>query len=131
MIAIAEADQSKGILQKDIAKNQAISNKYLDQIILGLKVAGLINNIKGHKSGYILTRKPTDITIYDIHCAFEAGICVIECMYPQYQCEREKFCNVKGFWIELNTKITDHFKSTSLEQIINKEVDNIAVAELV
>jgi Rrf2 family protein len=74
MIAIAEADQSKGILQKDIARNQDISNKYLDQIILGLKVAGLINNIKGHKSGYILTRDAETITIYDIHCAFEPGI---------------------------------------------------------
>jgi Rrf2 family protein len=125
MIAIAEADQSKGILQKDIAINQSLPNKYLDQIILGLKVAGLINNVKGHKSGYILTRKPEDISIYDIHCAFEAGICVIECMYPQYQCDREKQCNVKGFWTGLNAKITDHFKATSLAQIINKQTDNL------
>jgi hypothetical protein len=91
-----------------------------------IKSGGRFNQqCKRAKSVYILTRKPEDISIYDIHCAFEAGICVIECMYPQYQCDREKQCNVKGFWTGLNAKITDHFKATSLAQIINKQTDNL------
>lgn len=118
MVEIAQADPEKGILQKDISQNQELSNKYLDQIILALKVSGLIRNVKGHKSGYVLNRKPSEITLYDIHCAFEAGICVIDCMYPNHQCNRMDTCKVKGFWNDLNQKIIDHFKTTTLADIV-------------
>ena len=119
MIEIAMADAEGGILQKDISKNQEISNKYLDQIILALKASELICNVKGKKSGYILTRKPAEITVYDIHNSFEPGICVIECMAKTSHCLKAKECKVYGFWFDLNEKITDHFKSTTLLDLIH------------
>lgn len=118
MIEIACADQSKGVFQKDISKNQEISNKYLDQIIQALKVSELICNVKGKKSGYILTRKPSEISMYDIHNSFEPGICVIDCISISHNCLRNKNCLAKCFWTELNQKITDHFKATTLEFLI-------------
>lgn len=127
MIEIAKADQEKGIFQKDISKNQEISNKYLDHIIMALKVSGLICNAKGKKSGYVLCRKASEITALDIHNAFEPGICVIDCMAQSHNCTRDHGCLAKGFWAELNNKITDHFKSITLEELINSEprkVDN-------
>jgi DNA-binding IscR family transcriptional regulator len=46
MLEIAKAPDNEGILQKDIAKNQNISLKYLDSIISSLKLKGLIHNSK-------------------------------------------------------------------------------------
>lgn len=123
MVEIASADPKKGILQKDIAINQDISNKYLDQIIQGLKVAGLIVKIGGTKSGYILTKAASEITLLDIHNSFEPGICVIDCMATSFQCPREKGCKMKVFWCELNNKIIDHFKSKTLLDLINTPTD--------
>ena len=119
MIEIAHADQQKGILQKDISQNQGISNKYLDQIIQGLKVSGLICTINGRKSGYILTRPASEITALDIHRSFEPGICVIDCMSKTFLCSRNDGCLAIGFWSELNNKITDHFKTTTLTALID------------
>ncbi|HBK42488.1 MAG TPA: Rrf2 family transcriptional regulator, partial [Porphyromonadaceae bacterium] len=51
MIEIACCKEPTGILQKDIAKNQNISVKYLDYIISALKLKGLISNTKGRGSG--------------------------------------------------------------------------------
>jgi len=119
MVEIASTDPEKGILQKDIAINQSISNKYLDQIIQGLKVAGLIVKIGGTKSGYILTKAASEITLLDIHNSFEPGICVIDCMSTSFRCPKEKGCKMKGFWAELNNKIIDHFKSKTLLDLIN------------
>ena len=39
-----------GILQREIAENQDVSVKYLDQIIASLKAAGLIVNAGGKKA---------------------------------------------------------------------------------
>ncbi|NLB92194.1 MAG: Rrf2 family transcriptional regulator, partial [Bacteroidales bacterium] len=56
MLEIASHPAEQGVFQKDIAENQEISIKYLDHIIRDLKVAGLLVNAKGKKSGYVLTR---------------------------------------------------------------------------
>lgn len=121
MLEIAHHSHSSGILQKDIARSQNISNKYLDHIIHALKAAELIVNVKGKKSGYILTREPSEISVYDIHNAFEPGICVIDCLSRSIKCDREEGCAAKGFWGGLNKKIVDYFNSVSLEDLMQNE----------
>ncbi|NQU53997.1 MAG: Rrf2 family transcriptional regulator [Bacteroidetes bacterium] len=120
MVEIAKVDQQKGILQKDISKNQKISIKYLDQIILALKTADLIVNIKGKKSGYRLTRNASEITALDIHYAFEPEIAVIDCMSGKVKCQREEICYTNSFWASLNQVVIDYFADATLEDLVNK-----------
>jgi len=122
ILEIAMYNNTDGIYQKEIAQNQEISYKYLDQIMNSLKIAGLITKAAGPKKGYILTRKPADITVYDIHTAFEPGICVIDCMAPGFPCNRDKFCSLKGFWGNLNNQIIQYFKSTTIEHLIEEQI---------
>ncbi|WP_159518866.1 RrF2 family transcriptional regulator [Sunxiuqinia indica] len=123
MLEIAKDESQSGVFQKDIAANQKISVKYLDQIIHALKAAGLIINLRGKKSGYILTRQPSEITILDIHSAFEPGICVIDCLAQSFHCDRETTCRVKGFWGELNRMIVDYFKGVTLEDLCKGRIN--------
>jgi Rrf2 family protein len=122
VLEIAMSNDPNGIYQKEIAQNQDISYKYLDQIINALKVAGLVTKAGGRKSGYVLTRNPSDITVYDIHNAFEPGICVIDCLSMNFSCNREKFCSLKGFWGQLNNQIIEYFKSTTIKDLMEEQV---------
>jgi Rrf2 family protein len=132
VLEIALNNCAEGIYQKEIAQNQAISYKYLDQIMNSLKVAGLVTKAGGPKRGYILTRHPSEITVYDIHSAFEPGICVIDCMAPGFTCDREKRCSLKGFWGKLNNQIIDYFKSTTVEDLMAEQVklDDLVQAQI-
>lgn len=121
MLEIAANESQGGVLQKDIAERQHISIKYLDQIIYALKAAGLIINARGKKSGYILTRKPSEITILDVHNAFEHSICIIDCMSSSYTCERRDICMIQGFWGRLNAMISDYLKNATLQDIISRK----------
>lgn len=114
MLEISLGDQDLGILQKDIALRQEISYKYLDPIISSLKVAGLITNVSGRKSGYKLTRKPEEITMLDIFEAFEPRIMVNDCVYEDFDCSRRNICTVLDFWTGLNDLVADYFKSHTL-----------------
>lgn len=118
MLEIASDTSGSGVFQKDIAKNQDISIKYLDHIIAGLKASDLICNVKGKKSGYILTRKPSTITIFDIHNSFENGICVIDCVNLNVKCPKEGICKAQVFWKGLNKVVLDYFQNTTLENIM-------------
>ncbi|HNW50946.1 MAG TPA: Rrf2 family transcriptional regulator [Prolixibacteraceae bacterium] len=117
MVELANDANGEGIFQKDISVHQDISVKYLDHIIHSLKAAGLITSTKGKKSGYILTRKPSEISIYDIHTALENEICVIECLSSGINCTRMDECSVQPFWKGLNQVVIEYFKNTSLEEI--------------
>jgi Rrf2 family protein len=121
MLEIAIRGDSEGIYQKEISENQEISYKYLDQIINSLKIAGLITKVGGRKSGYVLTRPPENITIFDIHNAFESGICVVDCMDLNYVCDREKQCAIKGFWGDLNNQVITYFKTKTLKDLLDEQ----------
>lgn len=122
MVEIAMDKDQNGVFQKDIAERQSISVKYLDQIISALKASGLIVNVKGRKSGYILAKKPSDITILEIHNAFEAGITIIECLNTAIHCDLEEFCKTYKFWGNLNAIIHNYFNSVTLLDLINGNI---------
>jgi Rrf2 family protein len=121
ILEIAKNNDQNGVFQKEIAEKQAISNKYLDHIIASLKASGLIRNVKGKKSGYVLTRKPEEISVLDVHNAFEHGICVIECMDSNFTCERKIHCDTFPFWTKLNLVVLEFFKGTTLNDLLKEE----------
>ena len=121
MMEIALHGSHKGVLQKDISKNQGISFKYLDQIIASLKAAGLITNIKGKKSGYALTRPAAEITIYDIHKAFEPDITIVDCLSEMIDCTSEHYCAPRDLWEGLNKKIIEYLKNYTLQALAEKQ----------
>ncbi len=120
MIEIACCKEPTGILQKDIAKNQNISVKYLDYIISALKLKGLIINSKGRGSGYMLTRPADQITMLDIYTAFEQ-IVIIECVKNRSFCERATHhCTANNYWKQFHHQIIEILSSKTLEQIIKE-----------
>ena len=48
---------------QEIAERQAIPQRYLEQVLLALKRAGLLTSKRGSAGGYHLTRDPGDITV--------------------------------------------------------------------
>ena len=118
MIEIANAQDDNGVLQKDIAKNQNISLKYLDPIISSLKLKGLIVNYKGRRSGYRLARPVAEITMYDIYTAFEQ-ISIVECINNKGFCERSLHdCKANCYWTEFGRDLIKMLRSKNLEEII-------------
>jgi len=120
IIEIANHTDPNGILQKDIAKNQHISLKYLDSIISSLKIKGLVANSKGRGSGYILTREPKDITMLDIYTAFEQ-IIVVECINNKSLCERNTHnCKAQNYWMEFSLDFRKILSKKTLSEVIQE-----------
>jgi len=120
IIEIANHTDPNGILQKDIAKNQHISLKYLDSIISSLKIKGLVANSKGRGSGYILTREPKDITMLDIYTAFEQ-IIVVECINNKSLCERNTHnCKAQNYWMEFSLDFRKILSKKTLAEVIQE-----------
>lgn len=111
-----------GLLQKEIAAHQNISEKYLDPIIYGLKTAGLIINAAGKGSGYILAQPMHKISIYDIYRAFEPELSIIHCQNKPLTCFISRICVANEYWMDLNEVITNHMKKVTLDDMVKKHV---------
>ena len=115
MLAINKNDTSAGMLQKEISAKEDIPIKYLDAIISELRRAGLIINFSGKRSGYVLSRKGKDITVYDVYRAFEPELELAICSCPQ--CEQKQGCMTKDYWLDLNYKIKTWMQQSNLDQL--------------
>ncbi len=49
-----------------IAKKEGISLSYLEQILNALKKKGLVKSVRGPQGGYVLAKKPSEITLKDL-----------------------------------------------------------------
>jgi Rrf2 family transcriptional regulator, cysteine metabolism repressor len=63
-----------------IAARQAIPQRYLEQVLLALKRAGLVTSKRGSSGGYHLTRLPDEITVGDVLRAVEGSAAPFEAL---------------------------------------------------
>src|SRR5262249_12260859 len=58
---------------QEIAARQAIPQRYLEQVLLALKRAGLLTSKRGSTGGYHLTQAPDEVTVGAVLRAVEGG----------------------------------------------------------
>src|ERR1700694_4890851 len=57
----------------DIARRQAIPQKFLELILASLKQGGFVESRRGAEGGYLLARTPNQITVGEVFRFFEGG----------------------------------------------------------
>ena len=74
ILNIASKFPTGPITISSIAKEEKISRDYVEQMLLRLRRANLVSSIRGLKGGYVLTKRPKEITIKDVITALEKRV---------------------------------------------------------
>jgi Rrf2 family protein len=106
---------------RHIAEQQDVSVAYLEQILNTLRRAGLIQSIKGPGGGYVLSAKPSNITIGEILRELEGPVAITSCLDPEEGCSRVETCVTHLLWRSLGEKIEDFLNTITLEDLLNEE----------
>jgi len=101
---------------REISARQEISEKYLEQLFLKLRRAGLIRSVRGPGGGYLLARDAKKITMKDILRTVEGPLTPVFCVDdpPGKRCRRAQDCAMRKFWQELGEKILDCLEKQTL-----------------
>jgi Rrf2 family protein len=113
---------------KDISERQRVSPRYLEQIFMKLKRAGILGSKRGPKGGYHLLKEPKDITIYDILESTEGPIELVFCVGADPDgepcgaplCDMKDQCVASPMWKEIGDEIADVFRATTIEDLCKK-----------
>ena len=108
------------VFLKDISVSQEISFKYLGQLIIPLKIAGLVKSTRGAHGGYFLARDPKEIKLTDVVKALEGPISIVECLEDPNLCQRYQKCAVRVFWEQINNNFYKSFEEITIQDIVNK-----------
>ena len=110
----------KPVTLKEVAQNQGLSQRYLEQLVVPLKNASLVRSVPGKHGGYYLARSPKEIQIGEIIEGAIGRIRIMDCLDPKYDCRFMEKCNARRMWGLINVRITDVLYDYSLEDLSEK-----------
>src|SRR5918996_1305474 len=70
----ARHEEGEPVRIRDIAETHGIPSRFLVQILLQLKSAGLVQSIRGAAGGYQLSREPDEISLLDVMTVVDAQL---------------------------------------------------------
>ncbi len=121
MLELASQYGKGPIELKEIAKKENISLKYLEQVIIPLRTAGLVRAIRGSKGGYSLGKPPSAICLNDVVEILEGPVNLIECVRDSNACQRSSLCVTRDIWKEVSEAIYEIFRSITLEEMVKRK----------
>jgi Rrf2 family protein len=122
IIDLASQDELAAFSQiKDIAARQQIPVKFLEQILLTLKNAGLLRSRAGVGGGYSLAKSPDEITLGQVVRTLDGPLAPISCVsqmaYERCVCDDEATCGLRLTMLDVRNAIADILDETTLADV--------------
>ncbi len=106
------------VILKDVSTDEDISIRYLEQIIIPLKINRLVKSIRGAGGGYTLARDPGDIKLGEILHALEGSCCLVECIEDPDFCDRLETCPTFDIWKGASELLKNYFDGITLRDVV-------------
>ena len=119
MIALAKEHGGGPVLIGDLAEQEAIPKKFLENILLALKHRGLVHSRKGPGGGYQLGRAPDEISVGDIVRALDGPLALVSCVSQTAyaaceECVTEHDCAVRRMFQQVRDETARILDGTTL-----------------
>ena len=127
MIDLASQTEPTAVTQiKDIAARQQIPVKFLEQILLTLKNAGLLRSRAGVGGGYYLAKAPEAITLGQVVRVLDGPLAPIPCVsqtaYERCVCDDEATCGLRLTMLDVRNAIAAILDETTLADVSTRVV---------
>jgi Rrf2 family protein len=135
IIAIHLARRAQGgsgpVAAREIADVERLPADYVEQILLRLRRASLVESVRGARGGYLLSRDPASISMRDIMTASERQTFEMNCETHQVDADRcgpNATCSIRPVWHALQRRVDELLESITLADLMKQETE---VQELV
>jgi Rrf2 family transcriptional regulator, iron-sulfur cluster assembly transcription factor len=112
------------IAARELADAERLPADYVEQILLRLRRAGLVESVRGAKGGYFLARQPAAISVRDVMTASEHQTFEINCETHPVDAERcspDATCSIRPVWHALQQRVDDLLAGISLADLMKEE----------
>ena len=112
------------VAARELAEVERLPADYVEQILLRLRRAGVVESVRGAKGGYFLAQEPAAITVGHIMAASEHQAFEMNCVsHPvdSERCSPGSPCTIRPVWQALQRRIDDFLGSVTLADLLKDE----------
>lgn len=112
------------ITGREIAARERLPVDYVEQILLRLRRAGIVNSTRGARGGYSLAREPEQVSVRDVIAASELTTFDLHCVsHPvgEERCSAAHDCSIRPVWLLLQKKIDQVLESVRLSDLLHED----------
>jgi Rrf2 family protein len=116
----------QGLVQTaDIAARQRIPESYLEQLLAGMRKAGLVRSVRGPSGGHELARSPSIMTLGDVLDVLE-GISTPSACMDGGACKTFPACVLQDVWQELYDGYQRAVHGITIDELIRRQTEREA-----
>lgn len=112
------------VAARELAEAERLPGDYVEQILLRLRRAGIVESVRGARGGYFLAKEPAAITVRDVMAASEHQTFEMNCETHQVDSERcvpGSGCTIRPVWLALQRRIDDFLGSVTLHDLLRDD----------
>ncbi|MDX2194725.1 MAG: Rrf2 family transcriptional regulator [Gemmatimonadales bacterium] len=112
------------VAARELADQERLPADYVEQILLRLRRAGLVESVRGARGGYYLAREPERISVRDVMAASEHQTFEVNCDAHPVDAERcapDSGCSIRPVWYGLQARVDEFLASISLADLMKTE----------
>ena len=119
MIVLTEYYGQAPVQIQEIADQEAIPKKFLEQILLELSRAGLLEGKRGAKGGYRLIKPPDKITLARVIRIIDGPLAPLSCVskLAHVPCPKQRKCGLYGVMLDVRNAIADVLEGVTFADI--------------
>lgn len=131
MIYLSMNYKNGAVQVKEISAKEKIPQKFLENILLTLRKAGILNSKSGLKGGYALARLPDLITLGEVIRVLDGAIAPVDCVSKiSYKpCSEEVTCVIRGVMMDIRNAITDVLDTMTFADMCKRAKDSLGKKE--
>lgn len=121
---LARRGGTEPVAARDISESERLPGDYVEQILLRLRRAGLVQSVRGARGGYLLARPPEQISVHDVMAACDHQIFEVNCDAHQVddeRCGNGSQCSIRPVWHALRSQVDLLLKGVSLTDLMQEE----------
>ena len=104
---------------QELARQERIPKKFLEQVLLALKKAGILQSSRGKTGGYSLGMAPANVSLGDIIRAVDGPLTALPCLSPVaptkcLDCMSLENCWLRGVMVEIDKGVNAVLEKASL-----------------
>jgi Rrf2 family protein len=123
LLGIARYQKNGPVSKKVIAGEECISADYIEQIIVPLKNDGLVMGLRGVKGGFVLSKDPSKITVYDILRSSEGDMTIVDCARSKCDGRDKTLCVTQPVWEGASKVLEAYFSKITLKDLLDQEAE--------
>jgi Rrf2 family protein len=123
-IQLAKRSGQGPVAARELSEQERLPHDYVEQILLRLRRAGLVESVRGARGGYLLARAPHEVSVKDVIEASEHVTFEVNCdlhKVDEARCDPATACSIRPVWRLLERRINEVLDGVSLADLLHAE----------